>query len=368
MTRRWIHHHVGGPCVRVILPVHNEQANLPRLYQRLNSVLSQCACDWTLVFVDDGSSDGSPEWLAAASASDRHVAVITLTRNFGHQAAVTVGIQALRKMQPFDVAIVMDTDLQDPPELIPGLIHQWQSGSEIVHAVRRNRREIWPKRMAYWAFYRLYKALAEVDVPLDSGDFCLISAPAVAAINSLPEANRFHRGLRAYVGFRQTTLPYDRPKRHAGLTKYSFSKLIQLAFDGLVSFSSLPLRLVSLMGLFTLLVSVAILGWVLADAWLGHTAPRGWASLAALVLFSGSVQMIALGIVGEYLRQIFLETKKRPSAIVASTTGIEMKTFETSEPEPQPDIFSPHLSHMPLSSIKPWSHRNEDLKNDRGMV
>lgn len=334
MTRQWIHHQVSGPSVCVILPVHDEQGALPQLYHRLNDVLGRCARDWTLIFVDDGSRDGGPVWLAAAARSDPRTVVITLARNFGHQAAVTIGLQSLAEMQPFDVAIVMDTDLQDPPELIPGLIHQWRTGSEIVHAVRQNRQEMWPKRLAYWAFYRIYKALAEVDVPLDSGDFCLISAPAVAAINSMPESNRFHRGLRAYVGFRQTTLPYDRPERHSGRSKYNISRLLRLAFDGLVSFSSLPLRLVSLMGLVTLLISFALLAWVLADALLGHTAPRGWASLAALVLFSGSVQMIALGIVGEYLRQIFLETKKRPAGIVASIIGARAERSAETDHEP----------------------------------
>lgn len=357
MTRKWIHH-ATGPIVRVVLPVHDEQANLPHLYRRLNASLGQCANDWLLIFVDDGSRDGSAEWLAAAAASDPRVVVVTLARNFGHQAAVTAGLNMVERLGLFDLAIVMDTDLQDPPELIPDMIRDWQKGSEIVHAVRRNRRESIPKRLAYWAFYRLYRRLSEVDVPLDSGDFCLISNRAIAAINSLPEANRFHRGLRAYVGFLQTILPYDRPERQSGQSKYSWGQLLRLAFDGLVSFSSLPLRLVSLMGMMTLLMSLMLLFWVLGDAWLGHTAPRGWASLAAIVLFSGSVQMIALGIVGEYLRQIFLETKNRPTAIVASIQGLNSVVRETISDGLSGSIPQPHYqgrSH--------WTERNPESAN-----
>ncbi len=305
----------------VILPVHDERENLPELHQRLTAVLKQAVADWCLVFVDDGSRDESPLWLAEAAHNDPRVTVVTLARNFGHQAAVTIGLGLIDRPQAADVAIVMDTDLQDPPELIAAMIDRWREGADIVHAVRAKRRESAPKRLAYWAFYRLYQALAEVEVPLDSGDFCLLSDRAVAAVNAFPERVRFHRGLRAYVGFRQVLLPYDRPARPAGRSKYGLIKLMRLALDGLISFSSLPLRLVTLLGGLNLAVSLGLMIWVLADAWVGRTAPRGWASLASLVLFSASVQMIALGILGEYLRQIFLETKRRPVAVVAGMAG-----------------------------------------------
>ncbi len=316
--------HIKLPLVCLILPVHDEQANLVVLYDRLVDVLSRCSSDWNMIFVDDGSRDLGPQILSRLSGSDPRVTVITLARNFGHQASVTVGLGYLQDHPFYDIAIVMDTDLQDPPELIPDMISHWQSGSDIVHAIRKNRRESALKCFAYWFFYRIYKALAEVDVPLDSGDFCLLSARAVDALNQLPERARFHRGLRAYIGFKQTALPYDRPERFSGQTKYSLTKLMGLALDGLVCFSSVPLRLVSLMGIGTFLLSILILIWVLADAISGHTAPRGWASLAALVLLSASVQMIALGIVGEYLRQIFLETKGRPAAIISNISGLGM--------------------------------------------
>lgn len=310
-----------NPRVFIVLPVHDECQNLPELHQRLTDVLRQAASDWCLIFVDDGSRDDGPLWLAEAARADPRVTVFTLARNFGHQAAVTIGLGMIVCPLPGDVAIVMDTDLQDPPELIAAMIDRWRDGADIVHAVRAKRRESAPKRLAYWAFYRLYQALAEVEVPLDSGDFCLLSGRAVAAVNAFPERVRFHRGLRAYVGFRQVLLPYDRPARTAGRSKYGLVKLTRLALDGLISFSSLPLRVVTLLGGLNLAVSLGLMIWVLADAWVGRTAPRGWASLASLVLFSASVQMIALGILGEYLRQIFLETKRRPVAVVASVAG-----------------------------------------------
>ncbi|MBI1325387.1 glycosyltransferase [bacterium] len=316
-----IHRAGVKPRVFIVLPVHDERQNLPELHRRLSAVLNAAASDWCLIFVDDGSRDDGPLWLAEAARADPRVTVVTLARNFGHQAAVTIGLGMIERPLPGDVAIVMDTDLQDPPELIAAMIDRWRDGADIVHAVRAKRRESAPKRLAYWAFYRLYQALAEVEVPLDSGDFCLLSGRAVAAVNAFPERVRFHRGLRAYVGFRQVQLPYDRPARTAGRSKYGLVKLTRLALDGLISFSSLPLRLVTLLGGLNLAVSLGLMIWVLADAWVGRTAPRGWASLASLVLFSASVQMIALGILGEYLRQIFLETKRRPVAVVASVAG-----------------------------------------------
>ncbi len=314
------------PRVFVVLPVHDERQNLPELHGRLSTVLKESAADWCLIFVDDGSRDDGPLWLAETARADPHMTVVTLARNFGHQAAVTIGLGMIERPGPRDVAVVMDTDLQDPPELIAAMIDLWRDGADIVHAVRAKRRESAPKRLAYWAFYRLYQALAEVEVPLDSGDFCMLSGRAVAAVNAFPERVRFHRGLRAYVGFRQVALPYDRPARAAGRSKYGLVKLTRLALDGLISFSSLPLRLVTLLGGLNLAVSLGLMVWVLADAWVGRTAPRGWASLASLVLFSASVQMIALGILGEYLRQIFLETKRRPVAVVASVAGRHSRT------------------------------------------
>jgi dolichol-phosphate mannosyltransferase len=220
----------------------------------------------------------------------------------------------------------MDCDLQDPPECLPQFIRKWREGFQVVYAIRKKRKEWLGKRLAYWAFYRLMASISELRIPLDSGDFCLMDRSALDLLNSLPERQRFVRGLRTWVGLRQVGVEYERDARAAGEPQYTMTKLIKLAMDGLVSFSSLPLRLVTRLGILTLVVSVALAIWVIGSVIYeratgvlpdGHT-PQGWASTACLVLFMGSVQMISLGILGEYLARIFLEVKGRPTFMIAS--------------------------------------------------
>ena len=213
--------------------------------------------------------------------------------------------------------VVMDGDLQDPPELIPELIRLWREGHDVVYAVRKRRSEGPFKRLCYRAFYRLLGSISELNIPLDSGDFCLMDRRVVDTLNRLPEKGRFVRGLRSFLGFRQVGLEYDRPAREAGRPKYTFRKLSGLAIDGLVSFSSYPLRMVTYMGMATAGVALVLSAWVVNDAIRHQTAPRGWASTLVVVLFMGAIQLLSLGIIGEYIRLIFLETKKRPTYIVA---------------------------------------------------
>ncbi len=211
----------------------------------------------------------------------------------------------------------MDGDLQDPPELIPQLVGIWRSGYDVVYGVRRHRKESLIKRVGYAAFYRIWNAISDLDIPLDSGDFCLMDRRVVEVLRHLPERMRFVRGLRTFVGFRQVGLPYERAGREAGTSKYSLGALVGLAMDGLVSFSSYPLRLVTRLGLATIATAFVLLAWVLSDAWLTRTAPRGWASMIVVLLFVSSVQLLSLGIIGEYIRLIFLEVKGRPTYVVA---------------------------------------------------
>jgi dolichol-phosphate mannosyltransferase len=211
----------------------------------------------------------------------------------------------------------MDGDLQDPPEALPQFYSRWLEGFDIVYAVRQNRKEGRSKRLAYFLFYRLLKAISDLDIPLDSGDFCLMDRRVVDALRALPERRRFVRGLRTFVGFRQVGLAYERAARAAGRPKYTLWALFGLAVDGLVSFSSYPLRLVTYLGLAVAALATALTVWVLADAFYHGTAPQGWASLIIVVLFLGSIQMASLGIIGEYIRLIFWETKQRPTYIVA---------------------------------------------------
>jgi dolichol-phosphate mannosyltransferase len=300
------------PEISVVIPLWNEQENLTTLHRRLSETLQELELPYEIVFVNDGSQDATPCMLDKLYDDDPHVAVVHLSRNFGHQPAVSAGLERARGR----AVIVMDGDLQDPPEVIPQFIGSWREGNDVVYAVRTKRKENLVMRLCYFAFYRLLRLIGDLDIPLDSGDFCLMDRRVVDALGSLPERTRFVRGLRTYVGFRQVGLEYERAARAAGRPKYSFSALVRLAVDGLISFSSHPLRLAAYMGLATAGLAGILLVWVLYDAFLNHSAPRGWASLSVIVLFLGAMIMLFLGIIGEYIRLIFLETKQRPSYII----------------------------------------------------
>jgi dolichol-phosphate mannosyltransferase len=269
------------------------------------------------VLVDDGSKDETPNYLDKLQSSDPNLLVIQFSRNFGHQAAVTAGIDHADG----DAVIVMDGDLQDPPEVLSEFIAMWERGYDVVYAVRSKRKEAWPKRLAYYSFYRILRAISDIEIPLDSGDFCLMDRRVVAAMRALPEKVRFVRGLRTFVGFRQIGLQYERAGRAAGTPKYTFRKLLGLAADGLVSFSSYPLRLVTYCGFLTAILAVMLTVWVIWDAYSNSATPRGWASTIAVVLFVGSIQLVSIGILGEYVRTIFIESKNRPSYVVSIIRG-----------------------------------------------
>ena len=301
------------PALSVVVPVFNEQENIEVLWQRIHSALESASPDYEVVFVDDGSRDATPDLLDALQDEYAEAVVVRLSRNFGHQAAVCAGLEHARGR----AVVVMDGDLQDPPELIPEMLRLWRAGHDVVYAVRRNRCEGIFKRLAYRAFYRLLSVISDLEIPLDSGDFCLMDRRIVDTLNRLPEKARFIRGLRSFLGFRQVGLEYDRPAREAGRPKYTFRKLSGLAVDGLVSFSSYPLRMVTYIGIATAGVALVLTAWVLNDAIRHQTAPRGWASTLVVVLFMGAIQLLSLGIIGEYIRLIFLETKNRPTFIVA---------------------------------------------------
>jgi dolichol-phosphate mannosyltransferase len=314
----------------IVLPAYNEQDVLPMTHARFSGVgptLASLGFDYELIFVNDGSRDRTAAMLDALAASDPHVRAVHLTRNFGHQAAITAGIAVARGQ----VVAVMDCDLQDPPEVLPRFLEKWREGYKVVYAVRRKRKEWFGKRLAYWTFYRLMGAIAELDIPLDSGDFCVMDRRAVDLLNAMPEQQRFVRGLRTWVGLKQTGVEYERDARAAGVPQYTLKKLLKLAADGLVSFSSVPLKLLTRLGAIFMAGSVLAFVWVVIDSIFDFTkAPRGWASTACIILFVSSVQMVALGIIGEYLSRIFLEVKGRPSYLIASI----VEQSGTTEPAP----------------------------------
>jgi len=301
-----------GPDLSVVVPLYNEERVVGPLYRRLVAALGAEGRSYELIFVDDGSRDATPWLLDEIRAIDPAVAVVHLSRNFGHQPAVTAGLDHARGA----AVIVMDGDLQDPPEVLSRFVARWEEGFDVVYAVRRARKEGWPKRLGYFAFYRLLNAIGDLEIPLDSGDFCLMDRKVVDALKALPERTRFVRGLRTFVGFRQVGLEVERAARAGGRPKYTFRALVGLAVNGVVGFSGYPLRLLAYLGLATSALAAALTGWVCLDAFAHHTAPRGWASVIVAVLFMGSMQMIGLGIVGEYVRRIFLEAKGRPPYIV----------------------------------------------------
>lgn len=310
---------VPPPVLSVVIPCLNERENLAPLLSRLLPVLEAIGQSWEVVFVDDGSTDSTADDILAAHGRDARVKLLSLSRNFGHQAALSAGLEAASG----DAVVLMDADLQDPPELIPKLVEEWKKGAEVVYAVRASRDETFLKRGAYTIFYRTLTGIANVDVPPDAGDFSLLDRAVADAIRAMPERNRFLRGLRAWVGFRQVGVPFDRPARLAGAPKYGLRSLAGLALSGYVGFSTVPLRLAAWLGFVAAGLGFALTGWVVWTKLAGIPSPRGWASTAALVLFMGGVQLMVLGVFGEYLGRVYDEVRERPSYVVRRRTGFE---------------------------------------------
>jgi dolichol-phosphate mannosyltransferase len=275
--------------------------------------------DYEMIFVDDGSEDKSLERLHVLAAQDHHVMVVELARNFGHQVAITAGLDHARG----NAVIVMDADLQDPPEVLPQLIAKWREGHDVVYAIRQQRKEGWFKRAAYGAFYRLWKQVANIEIPLDAGDFCIMDRTVVNLLRSMPERNRFVRGIRSWVGLRQTGMPYERQARNAGRPKYSFGRLMLLALDGLISFSYTPLRVASLSGVGISLLSFLLAGFFFIKKLTTGLNPPGFATLVVAIFFLAGIQLITIGVMGEYIGRIFDEVKRRPLYVVRRVTGHE---------------------------------------------
>lgn len=303
--------------ISVIVPVYDEEEVLPAFYDRLSASLGTLPCTAEILFVNDGSRDGTSAVLAGLAARDDRVKVLTLTRNFGHQAALCAGLDHCSG----DAAVLIDADLQDPPELIRDFYAQWKQGCQVVFGMRRRLEEGFLKRGIYHLFYRLLHMLADIDIPLDTGDFSLIDRAVVLSLTALPERTRFLRGLRSWVGLRQVGMEYVREARHGGESKYSVAELFKLAFDGIVSFSTTPLKLALYMGL--LVSAGGFLGILfLVYLRLKHSFDLpGWTSLTVIVLFLGGIQLVTIGIVGEYIARIYDEVKFRPLYLVAQRIG-----------------------------------------------
>jgi dolichol-phosphate mannosyltransferase len=311
--------------ISVVVPAFNESDGLRALHERLTRCAAPWNEDYEILIVDDGSRDDTLAIAAEIAQRDPRWKVISLSRNFGHQAAITAGLEHARG----DLVAIIDADLQDPPEELARFFARCREGFDVVYGIRTRRKENLFKRTAYAAFYRILASLANIEIPLDSGDFCVMSRRVVDALHALPDRSRFVRGLRSWVGFRQSGLTYERHGRHAGQPKYTLRKLTRLALDGIINFSSKPLQLISLLGMAigVLAVAAALLFLVqyLAD-WtiLGYNPrqARGWTSLILAVLFLSSVQLFCLGILGEYVGRLFEEIKGRPLYLVQRTINL----------------------------------------------
>jgi len=309
----------------VVLPNYNEAETLPTLYHRLTRVMEGLGDPYEIIFVNDGSTDASPKLLWELRDQDERMKVVSLSRNFGHQIAITAGLD----YSSGEAVVVMDGDLQDPPEVIPQLIAQWREGYDIVFAVRDSRRgEGVFKRSTASLFYRLLRQLTVTEIPLDAGDFRLMSRRAVEALKPIRERNRFVRGLVSWIGFRRTTVTFVRDIRHAGETKYPFRKMARFALNGIFSFSFIPLQLATYLGFTVSLLSFSYIVYAVGLKLFTDRVVQGWASVIVAVLFMGGVQLISLGVIGEYIGRIYEEVKQRPLYLVDKLAGFEKTSYK----------------------------------------
>ena len=315
----------------IVIAAYNEQSALPVMHARLARVLDGLDLDCRVLYVDDGSRDRTWDVLRDIAAGDPRVSLLRLARNFGKELALTAGLDQVHT----DAAMVLDADGQDPPELIPAFVAKWREGYDVVYGTRTRRDgETWLKKFTAAGFYRVMRWLSQTDIPRDTGDFRLMSRRVLDALRQLRERQRFMKGLFTWVGFRQVTLPYDREARLAGDTKFNYWRLWNLALEGITSFSTVPLRLATYVGVLTALVAFGWGLWIIARTVVWGDPVQGWPSLMTVVLFLGGLQLVALGIVGEYLGRMYVESKQRPLYLVSETVGPPPLVGGTSVPMP----------------------------------
>jgi dolichol-phosphate mannosyltransferase len=317
--------------ISIVIAAFNEAKGLPLLHERLSACAATWGEDYEILLVDDGSRDDTLAIAEELAGRDTHWKVISLSRNFGHQPAVTAGLEHATG----DLIAILDADLQDPPEELPRFFARCREGFDVVYGIRTQRKEGPIKRLCYWLYYRLLASLSSIDIPLDAGDFCVMSRRVLNALNALPERNRFLRGLRSWVGYRQTGLSYERGARAAGETKYTLRKLVNLGLDGIINFSSRPLRRIMylgvLLGILSLCAAVVVLIQYISDWTILGYNPRqqkGWTSLMLAVLFLSSIQLFCLGIIGEYIGRLFEEIKRRPVYLIKRTINVQARPVE----------------------------------------
>jgi dolichol-phosphate mannosyltransferase len=330
---------MARPTLSLVLPVYNEEAVIPILHERLDGFLSKLAVETEVVFVDDGSTDRSLILLRELITRDARYKAISFSRNFGHASAITAGVDYARG----EAVVIMDADLQDPPEVIVEMMQRWREGYDVVYGQRLTREgETRFKLVTSRWFYRLLRVLVPLNVPLDTGDFRLMSRNVVLTLRALRETHRFVRGIVSWVGFRQTAVFYKRPRRAAGETKYPLSKMLRLAMDAITSFSVLPLRFATYLGMLISVGSVIVAIWALVEHYVLGTTVPGWTATVVLVALLSSVQLLMIGILGEYIGRIYEQVKGRPLYVVSETLNLP-RALDTDELDPTPRAAPPPI-------------------------
>jgi dolichol-phosphate mannosyltransferase len=301
------------PQINIVIPLYNEEKVFDSLVSRLRQVLDKSPIVATVIMVDDGSKDRTFDFMRHLALADSRFTAVKLSRNFGHQHALTAGLSLVDATEG---VFVLDGDLQDPPELLDQFYTKLKEGYDVVYAVRKKRKESFFKKLAYTTFYRLLKRVSMIDIPLDSGDFGLMSRRVADNLNAMPEESRFMRGMRYWVGYNQIGLPYERNERELGESKYNFKKLWQLAFNGIFNFSEYPIKFISNLGLFTASISIVYFLVTVAKKLFIGTVPEGFTAIVFLIILFGGVQLLAIGIIGEYVLRIFFQVKNRPLFLI----------------------------------------------------
>lgn len=311
---------MARPTLSLVLPVFNEEQVIPELHQQLQGFLGELALETEVVFVDDGSRDKTFELLRTLAEKDERYSVLSFSRNFGHQTAITAGVDHARG----EAVVVMDADLQDPPSVVLEMIAKWRAGYDVVYGKRRSREgETFFKKLTAAIFYRLFAAMIPIEVPLDTGDFRLMSRRVVLTLRALRETHRFVRGMVSWVGFKQTAVLYDRPARFAGETKYPLRKMVRFAIDGITSFSVLPLRVSTYLGITVATLSVLYAIWAIVVHFVLHQTVPGWTATVVLIALLASVQLLMIGILGEYVGRIYEQVKARPLYVVRDRVNLK---------------------------------------------
>lgn len=347
---------MSSELISIVVPMYFEEKVVEECYKRLTQVAAQNRLNYELMFVNDGSTDGTLQMLEDIARSDSHVKVISFSRNFGHQIAVTAGIDKANG----DAIVIIDADLQDPPELIPEMIKLWKQGYDVVYGKRKNRDgESWFKLTTAKYFYKFLDKMSNIKIPVDTGDFRLIDRKVVEVLKRMPEHNRFLRGMASWVGFKQIPLEYERKERFAGETKYPFKKMIKFALDGIFSFSVKPLKLVEFSGSISIIIAIAIILYYLASPFLGFkNLALNWALLLSLLSLIGGFQLFSIGIIGEYIARIYDESKGRPLYIIDKEINLDAAYIA-----PKRRIHLDKSLRKPLYIIAKQLNASEELKN-----